>query len=79
MAEGGREGGGVVAGERPEGAGADQVEAYDRDEGGEEGHDDEAHGAGRGARGLLVDSGEGEVEAARDDGVEVGDAVEDGD
>lgn len=73
------EGGRVVAGQSPEGAAGGEVAAEERDDVGQDGDDEQADGAARGAGRLLIDGGEGEEEGAFEDGVEVGDAVEDGD
>lgn len=75
-AEEGAEGGGVVAGEGPEGAAAGDEGADEGGEGCEEEDGGEAEGAVGGACGLSVDLGGGEFGGRGEDGVDVGDAVE---
>ena len=69
----------VVARQGPEDAASGQVAADEGEDVGQDDDDEEADGAGGGAGRLLVDSGEGEEEGAGEDGVEVGDGVEDAD
>lgn len=78
-----REGRGVVARERPEGAAGGDVGADGGAEDGEEDDEEEAEGATVAGGGLVVDGGEGEVGGVEDvrdvgDGVEDGDHVEEG-
>ena len=70
---------GVVAAQRPQHAARGDVCADVCAEGGEVDDDEEAEGAGNGVGGLAVEVGEGEWPGIREEGVEVIDAVEDGD
>lgn len=70
---------GVVAAQRPQHAARSDVCADVGAEGGEVDDDEEAEGAGDGVGGLAVELGEGEGPGVREEGVEVVDAVEDGD
>ena len=69
----------IIAPQRPQHAARGDVCADVGAERGEVDDDEEAEGAGDGVGGLAVELGEGEGPGVREEGVEVVDAVEDGD
>ena len=72
------EGSRAVAGESPQGTAGSDVAARGRDQGWQEGDDQEAKGTPTGAGGLVVDLRQGEVVGAGGDAVEILNRIEDG-